>query len=55
MKIGLHYVTLNGFYDENNLFEKKVFLRVVVPVGSFKIIYCDIPALEHAYALKIRV
>ena len=31
------------------------FLRVVVPPWSFKIVYGDILALEHVYALKIRL
>ena len=36
MKIGLHYVTLNGFYDENNLFEKKSIFKGSCPSRKFQ-------------------
>ena len=44
-------MTLSGLNDEKNIWKK--ILRVVSPDFSFKIAYCDISALEYAYALKI--
>ena len=40
---------------KHNCSKKKTFLRVIVPVWSLKISNCDISALEHAYAPKIRL
>ena len=42
-------------YVIKEVFEKKMILRVVAPDSSFEIAYCDISALQHAYALKIRL
>ena len=45
---------MNGLNDEKKIFGKTK-LRVITPDFSFKIVYCDISALEYAYALQIRL
>ena len=49
------HVILNACYDAELVFRNNRFLRVVDPLSSFKISYCDIFALERAYAFKIRM